>query len=354
MSGILDFIRDSEVFIDLYLILEIEMDAEISEIKTAYITLAKKNHPDQGGSSELFQQITRAYEILYNKELRKEYDLYYLKKSMDEFKGDDMIRLREEYKNFMSSNIKPISKEEIDKIYDETFNEYKDNYIESKIENEIFDKRINDIELERENMNIDTSDDSLINFIKKNHKDINLNDFFEYIKYKNSNYFDNNIVTTDIGTLDTLPGYSNNFASFIDENENCIESNYYSDLSNINNSPKELLNLDFDDYKQWKSINNINNTKLSSLEIDSYLEKRNKESNNFYKEVIEGLHNSTKRKEVKNFLKTKHLSEDINKYYDNNNNENSNNNLEIKNDLEINHFISEKEIKDNVRKREFK
>jgi curved DNA-binding protein CbpA len=79
-------------------ILEIDMDAKQDEIKTAYIGLAKKNHPDQGGSSEKFQEITRAYEILYNKETRKEYDLYYLKKSMDEFKGDDILRLKDEYK----------------------------------------------------------------------------------------------------------------------------------------------------------------------------------------------------------------------------------------------------------------
>ena len=42
MSGILDFIHDSEVFIDLYSILGIEMDVNISEIKIAFINLAKK------------------------------------------------------------------------------------------------------------------------------------------------------------------------------------------------------------------------------------------------------------------------------------------------------------------------
>ena len=66
MTGQLDFIYDSETFIDLYAILEIEMDVKIDKIKIAYIKMAKKNHPDQGGSSEKFQEITRAYEILYN------------------------------------------------------------------------------------------------------------------------------------------------------------------------------------------------------------------------------------------------------------------------------------------------
>ena len=49
-------------------------------------------------------------------ELRKEYDLYYLKKSMDEFRCDEYTKLRDEFKNFVSSNDKPISKEELDKL----------------------------------------------------------------------------------------------------------------------------------------------------------------------------------------------------------------------------------------------
>jgi len=37
------------------------MDAKSDVIKIAHIKMAKKNHPEQGGSSEKFQEITRAY-----------------------------------------------------------------------------------------------------------------------------------------------------------------------------------------------------------------------------------------------------------------------------------------------------
>ena len=49
------------------------------ELKKKYYELAKKHHPDsQGGktdsSQERFKQITEAYDILGNPDLRKEYD----------------------------------------------------------------------------------------------------------------------------------------------------------------------------------------------------------------------------------------------------------------------------------------
>jgi DnaJ family protein A protein 2 len=68
----MDSIYDSEVFIDLYNVLDVDMEVKSDEIKNAYIKLVKVHHPDHGGNPEMFQQITSAYEILYNKESRKE------------------------------------------------------------------------------------------------------------------------------------------------------------------------------------------------------------------------------------------------------------------------------------------
>jgi len=317
MSGVLDYIYDSEIFVDLYSILEIDMDAKVDEIKTSYLKLAKKNHPDQGGSSEIFQQITRAYEILYNKETRKEYDLYYLKKSMDEFKGDDMIRLRDDYKNFTEANSKPISKEELDKLYADTFDGYKDKFVDEKVDEHEFINRITDIKLERENMNIETYDDTLDNFIKEHKDNVNVNDLFEYLKYKNSNSFSNTIIKSQLGTLDTLPGYSNGFSSFVDDNE-YFGSNLYSNISDINSiSVKENINkLNIDDFIQWKNIK-VQDTKLTPSDVDYYLKKRQEEQETIFKEVDKNISNSSKRKEVEKFLKTKHLTEDLDGYYDN-------------------------------------
>ena len=316
MSGLLDFIYDSETFVDLYAILEVEMDAKSDEIKMAYIKMAKKNHPDQGGSSEKFQEITRAYEILFNKETRKEYDLYYLKKSMDEFKGDDYNRLRDDFKNFMKSNDKPISKEELDKLYADTFNEYRDQYKDSSIDVEDLKDRINDIKVERQNMQIETSDDTLANFIAQ-HKDIvNINDVFEYIKYKNSQSFSNSIMTKELGTLDTLPGYSNGYSSFMDENE-YFGSNLYSNITDMNTlvSTETTKNLNIDEYIQWKNTKH-SDTKLTDGDIDEYLKRRQEEQNNILYEVQKNLESGSKVREVEKFLKTKHLKENIDEYYD--------------------------------------
>ena len=80
---------DNDKFIDFYKVLDIDIEAPNDQIKTSYIKLAKKYHPDQAnGNSEMFQLVSKAYEVLINKDARKEYDLYYLKKSFNELKED--------------------------------------------------------------------------------------------------------------------------------------------------------------------------------------------------------------------------------------------------------------------------
>lgn len=324
----LDFIYDSEIFIDLYGILEVEMDAKADEIKLAYIKMAKKNHPDQGGNADKFQEITRAYEILYNKEIRKEYDLYYLKKSMDEFKGDDVLRLRDDFKNFVSSNSKPISKEELDKLYAETFNEFREQYKDNAIGGEELQDRINDIKVERQNMQIETSDDTLANFVSQHKDQVNINDVFEYLKYKNSQSFSNSLMVNELGTLDTLPGYSNGYSSFMDDNE-YFGSNLYSNITDMNNlnSTNSTQNLNIDEFNQWQTTRKFD-TKLTPDDVQAYLKKREEEQNQIFTQVENDLNSKAKVKEVEKFLKTKHLEEDIDDYYnDLNNNNNTNANI---------------------------
>ncbi len=57
-----------------YHILGVPQTATIKEIEKAYKKLALIHHPDKGGSSERFQEIVKAYEILHDEEMRQEYD----------------------------------------------------------------------------------------------------------------------------------------------------------------------------------------------------------------------------------------------------------------------------------------
>jgi DnaJ-class molecular chaperone len=61
-----------------YEILEVDVDAQMSEIKSAYRKLARKYHPDinkEPEAIEIFKEITLAYETLYDEKERSKYDI---------------------------------------------------------------------------------------------------------------------------------------------------------------------------------------------------------------------------------------------------------------------------------------
>ena len=60
---------------DYYKVLGVARDADARTIKKAYRTLARKNHPDKGGSQKKMAEINEAFGVLGNDELRQRYDL---------------------------------------------------------------------------------------------------------------------------------------------------------------------------------------------------------------------------------------------------------------------------------------
>ncbi|MDK8191810.1 DnaJ domain-containing protein [Paenibacillus sp. UMB7766-LJ446] len=64
-------------FTDYYSILGIEQTAKSDDIKRAYRTKAKKEHPDVGGNEESFKLLLQAYETLMSVEQRANYDIKY-------------------------------------------------------------------------------------------------------------------------------------------------------------------------------------------------------------------------------------------------------------------------------------
>ena len=59
-----------------YETLGVKKDATADEIKKAFRKAARKHHPDAGGSEEKFKEVNEAYEVLSDKEKRKQYDEY--------------------------------------------------------------------------------------------------------------------------------------------------------------------------------------------------------------------------------------------------------------------------------------
>ncbi len=61
---------------DYYEILGVPRSATDDEIKKAYRKLARKHHPDAGGSEERFKEVNEAYEVLSDTEKRAQYDQF--------------------------------------------------------------------------------------------------------------------------------------------------------------------------------------------------------------------------------------------------------------------------------------
>jgi curved DNA-binding protein CbpA len=304
MSSKLDYIYDSPIFVDLYELLEIEIDARPEEIKKAYLRLSKIHHPDHGGNNEMFQEITKAYEILYAKDTRKEYDLYFLKRNMDKEEIDDLLKFKNEYKNFVNANTKAITEEKLSELYKTLFD---NNITEEILEEKDLNKRINDINLERETMNIEIEDDTLYNIIKEDNTKT-VNDVFEYIKYNKESIqqnVENRIIENDILTLDTLPITNINYHSL---NNDDLESSLYSSIetNNFSYNTEDLHNLNLNNLNEWKKMKGTDK-KLSTQDIDNYLEMRKKEENTIFTNVASELN----VKKTSKFLQNTYVSEDI-------------------------------------------
>ena len=57
-----------------YIVLGLDRDATIDDVRRAYRTAAKIHHPDKGGDGELFKEILNAYETLSDEWRRGCYD----------------------------------------------------------------------------------------------------------------------------------------------------------------------------------------------------------------------------------------------------------------------------------------
>lgn len=68
-----DFTKASRVQTH-YELLQVQRDASALELRKAYLKMAKKTHPDRGGSKQQFQAIALAFETLRDPEVKSRYD----------------------------------------------------------------------------------------------------------------------------------------------------------------------------------------------------------------------------------------------------------------------------------------
>ena len=86
--------------ISFYEVLGISPNSSPKEIKNAYLSQAKKFHPDSPeGSEEKFKKIAAAYHVLKNEELKVEYDKK-LKKHEVKKSNSDVHSNASEYKRY--------------------------------------------------------------------------------------------------------------------------------------------------------------------------------------------------------------------------------------------------------------
>ena len=60
--------------LNYYELLDVQRDATTEQVRDAYVRLAKRVHPDSGGSPALFRQVEEAYRVLSSPVERKRYD----------------------------------------------------------------------------------------------------------------------------------------------------------------------------------------------------------------------------------------------------------------------------------------
>jgi hypothetical protein len=279
-----------EKFIDYYKVLDIDINASAEIIRVAYLHLAKKNHPDQGGNAEKFQLICEAYECLYNKNNRKSYDLKYLKKSYDDLKEDEFIKFRNEFKEFEQMNKKSFSKDELDNLtkqIQDSSNHQGNNNIDIK-------QRLNDISIERDNQDIELKDDTIKNVLELNNLDIN--DIYEYNHHSQFLNNDDNCSTNiiNLGTFDLLCSNINKNYSLITKGDGEDSSNsLYTCIDEFNENNKidktDTINK-IDKLKEWK-INKKTTNKLTSDKIEEYIMNRKKEE----EEIVKNFDSITKK-----------------------------------------------------------
>jgi len=280
--------------INLYDVLGVDKNASIQAIKNAYRKLVPIYHPDRGGDPELFELITNAFNRLSNPSSRSEYDdltklskqsssdYSALKKAADDFfKAQDLTE--EEY-NEQQTNAKKLFK-----IENANLNR-KHNYDPTNvgpIEKDIANTRMKDLEMIREQDEIELSQDKLFDGA-----DFNLakfNAIFDAMHKRNDelvphsgnpNAFNDANAFNNANDI-SFSSYNNGYDTIYDESE------YIGDNTNAN------INLN-----NKKSTKKISKNDIKNIEPVDYVKGHNKKDIN-YNRTLEELMKEREHEDIK-------------------------------------------------------
>lgn len=91
-----------------YEMLSVSREATSEQIKKAYLRKAKKLHPDKGGNSDEFNEVKKAFDVLYNEDTRKEYDETGEVKDKPNQKEDDITFINDSFVQIVSATYQEI------------------------------------------------------------------------------------------------------------------------------------------------------------------------------------------------------------------------------------------------------
>ena len=284
---------ENNILEDYYEILELDKTATIDVIRSNYLKLAKKYHPDKGGNSELFESISRAYECLSKKESRKNYDLEY-NNNANESNVHTLNYFKNEYDKF-TKTIKPITTEEKAKLENKfKLEQLKDN----SYTNDEMNDRINNRETERTMNDIELQDETFKNLIDNNK--MSFNELFDYMK------MEENQLVKKFETTDLMPCNDLNYSVFGEMDTKISQSNCGKifEMEHIKFDVNKKNNFDINNFNNWKS-NIKEEKKITDNDITNFMEKRRLEE----KELTDTINNNFKdykiKSQIENYLSIK-------------------------------------------------
>jgi DnaJ-class molecular chaperone len=105
-------------FVDYYQLLGVPTDADVKQIRMAFLKLAKEHHPDIGGSTDDMQEVTKAYRTLMHETTRKAYDLQH------EFHSEKPGKYVHSKPDAIETDVDDLSDDEIDDFLDTIYREF--------------------------------------------------------------------------------------------------------------------------------------------------------------------------------------------------------------------------------------